>query len=825
MKSNFKKAMSILLVFLMAVSLSPKLVKVFAKETNTVKIDTTLNWPQFLGNLEMQGVSDAKTPKSGADLVEKWRYSENGSWEVTPGTPIVVGDYVYCYVNEKIIKINCQTGVVEATASAPGSAMFFIYACYGDGKIFVPRKNYDTGISNVIAYDADTLEQLYVTENIKAKADLQTPIMYYNGYIYFGTYGSKAVYASYSTKDADTTKSDEVVQATWSHQTNATVGFSWNGATFIGDACIFADSSIKRREGSIIYSVNYKTGEIIDSYTLPKNAEVKSTMVYYKKNNRLYISATDNGHASVRSMEMNQNGTFNKESLKTFTSKVEGGGTQSTPVIYNDRLYLGGGGGIMGSAEPFHVIDANTLEDIYTIDELLTKGSAAISTAYATKENNQQVYIYMVPYAPEKGQATLYIIKDSIGQTTPQYEKVVGVGESQYASQSIDIDKYGNLVFYNDARILYSFGQKNQEHSIITGKDVYNQIDRLPEVNDFKYYNDFEVRRIKERYDLLNVDEKNKVNNIEKLNNILKVSNEDPIERVNKGIASLPSVDDITLDYQDKVEMLMSGYNKLSDEEKGKVLGYDKLLMAYNKITGLKEQSQIEAIIKDINNLPKVEELTSDNNGLIASIESKISNLRDELKEKITNIDKLEACRARINDIEKQMKYVDNLIKEKLDGVEVTLDSKNIIAELDKALEGLSNSDIRKLNNYEYYLSPAKAQLINLLINKYFYTDDVDVNVTRDNMNELKTIVEEIKHYYDGVLEGDKKYIKNYDKVEKVDEAISNLSKSSEGSASDKIQDSIGKVLPQTGGLSGYIPALGMILACGGVMILKSKKI
>ena len=52
----------------------------------------------------------------------------------------------------------------------------------------------------------------------------------------------------------------------------------------------------------------------------------------------------------------------------------------------------------MGSSEPFHVVDANTMETIYTIDGLITKGSAAVSTAYATEENDHQVYIYMVPY-------------------------------------------------------------------------------------------------------------------------------------------------------------------------------------------------------------------------------------------------------------------------------------------------------------------------------------------------------------------------------------------------------------------------------------------
>ena len=117
MKGNFKRIISVLIVFLMIVSLNADFIPASANAFKTVKKDTTLNWSQFLGNLELQGVSDAKTPRTSEELKENWRYYENGGWEVTPGTPIVVGDYVYCYVNEKILKINSETGKVEAATT------------------------------------------------------------------------------------------------------------------------------------------------------------------------------------------------------------------------------------------------------------------------------------------------------------------------------------------------------------------------------------------------------------------------------------------------------------------------------------------------------------------------------------------------------------------------------------------------------------------------------------------------------------------------------------------------------------------------------------
>ena len=59
-----------------------------------------------------------------------------------------------------------------------------INLCYGDGKIFVPVKtnNMDDGTGVVKAhlrvFDADTLEQLYITDDAMATSDTQTAVMY-----------------------------------------------------------------------------------------------------------------------------------------------------------------------------------------------------------------------------------------------------------------------------------------------------------------------------------------------------------------------------------------------------------------------------------------------------------------------------------------------------------------------------------------------------------------------------------------------------------------------------------------------------------------------
>lgn len=47
-------------------------------------------------------------------------------------------------------------------------------------------------------------------------------------------------------------------------------------------------------------------------------------------------------------------------------------------------------------------MDANTLEIIYEYEELNAKGSIVLTTAYATKENKQTVYLYAMAYQNPK---------------------------------------------------------------------------------------------------------------------------------------------------------------------------------------------------------------------------------------------------------------------------------------------------------------------------------------------------------------------------------------------------------------------------------------
>ena len=415
------------------------------------------DWPQFLGDPQAQGLSDGDGATCGRDIKLRWEKNTGNTWYDVPGTPIVVGDYVYYYSSQYLRKLELSTGIEVAKAQIYGEPVnqFFINIAYGEGKIFVPCQtdNLDDGVDIkgvfMRVFDAETLTQLYITESM-GSGQPQSPVMYHNGYFVTGIYGRNAIYAGFSARDEDPTRPDEIKPMNWSVNASSKYGFSFDGAAFVGDMCYFGNDNI-------LNIVNYKSGEI-HAFDIGEEYSIRSTVTYNSETNRLYVASNyQNNHAAIFSYELEADGMPKVSSVCKWVSGTEGGGTQSAPVIYKGRLYLGGGGNTMGSNEPFHVLDAVTLKELYSVP-ILSKGSAAVSTAYADKENNWQVYIYMVPYSPNASDLSeLWIISDRQGQTEAKYEIVENIGRKQYCSQSLILAYDGSLVWYNDGGYLYCY--------------------------------------------------------------------------------------------------------------------------------------------------------------------------------------------------------------------------------------------------------------------------------------------------------------------------------------------------------------------------------
>ena len=504
---------------------------------NDYSKDPVLSWSYWLGNMDSAGVTDAKSPIEKNDMVEKWKItdtidSSSTNWKV-PGSAVCVGDKTYFFRGSDNT-LNCvrtATGETLAKVVCPSGSVYNMALAYGDGKIFVPTLS---GYSTVMyVYDAVTLKQLFVSEPVPG-GEVQGPITYYEGRVYFGTYGGD--FACFSSNDIDTSKNNEVAGPLWTVK-----GKGWYNMTpgFFEDYCVIAEKGFDIG-GAVLYSVEIGTGAIKDTIAFDLEYCV-SGIASYKGRAYVALNAVTDKDQDVidsnvgktlviKSFAVNANGTFNEYSEKSWRSDIKDGGTQSTPVIWNDRLYIGGGGSTMGTKEPFTVIDIakdGSMTTAYKVNTLLTKGTASITTAYASESNGYAVYIYLIEYGKVLsrqewdspiGSADIFVLRDAAGQKNANVVFNITPSEEQFAYQSFTISPDGYLFIRNDST-LFCYGPTSP--NAYTYDDVIKAIDRITSTAGKGNVNPADVERVRERYDALSSADRSKVTNYGDLQNII----------------------------------------------------------------------------------------------------------------------------------------------------------------------------------------------------------------------------------------------------------------------------------------------------------------
>ncbi len=426
------------------------------------------DWPQFLGSPVAPGITQAKTPVNASAAKLEWTAKQTVTSEFNGtkfesnafGTPILVGDSLYVTVSDgKLLKLAASTGKTEASAPCNNIPPYFSQIAYGDGKIYVPQQS--AGGVQISAFDANTLAFLWQSDAVtfgESAQQIASPITYYEKHIYFGTYTqdpSTYAYRSgvYACLDTDTGKT------AW-QQTNSAAGYYWNGGAVLGNAIIIADTAgnitaYQRASGTKISSVT-AGGPIFSSLCSAEGriyASVKSGYIYS-------VKADSDGNL------------YNSTAVK---SAVLGSSISSSPVVYNGRLYVAGGG--YGATTPFSVLDAATLKTVYQIKEIQSQSSPLVTAAYATDKNQKQVCIYLTKYGAAsqdgvftKDSSSVYVIRDKAGQAKASYETLFTPATAQSCTQSLAASKDGMLYYFNDSGTLYAIGSKSPLASPKTGE-------------------------------------------------------------------------------------------------------------------------------------------------------------------------------------------------------------------------------------------------------------------------------------------------------------------------------------------------------------------
>ena len=583
---------------------------------------------------------------------------------------------------------------------------------YGDGKIFVPSNN-----GRIQCVDADTLDMLWISPVIE-DTSLQGigTVVYYDGYVYCGVSsnsGDNGFYYALSVEDKNTKKSDEIKDYAWKYEPkDGKKGYYLTGGAIVGNNIIFAGE-----KGEIV-AHSLKEDKVVD--TIDIGDGVRSSIHYDKKSGRIYLS-TKNG--AIYSININEDGTFNKDSL---ISTNIGTDSVSSPVVYNGRVYV-------CSGKNFLVLDGDNLNIIYQIWGISSKSSPILTTAYANKDNNNTVYLYVFNSSSPD---SIYCIKDFEGNTKESYEKIISTSKPHSNNASAAIDEYGSIYFKNDSGYLFCFKNENGEY---TAEDIILAINNLPDINEITLDDKTTIKNILNRYNSLSDEEKSNVSNIDILNNAISkieslknIKNE--VENIIKEINNLPEI--VTIEEKNTICQLVDRYNALPEGYKSLVTNADILLNLNEKLESEEKEKKVNELIKKIEDLPSEEDVVLDNKEAIYNLYDEFQNLTEEEKAKVTNIDKLLLLKDKILEIREVVNGIRDDIWEKVDKKNITLNDKELVENIITRYNALSNKDKKYVDNFNK-VKEAKSKIEELAAGTIITEDDIKND---DNINNNKEL-------------------------------------------------------------------------------------
>ena len=673
-----------------------------------------LSYSQFRGEALSQGIVDSKTPISKESTVEKWGIKFGTGWSDVPGTPVIVGDYLYCLVagQSKLYRVDANTGEILKSVPCQGKSQFFSTIAYYDGVIYVPRAASDNTGAVIIAYDEETMDQLWISEPLGgANSRIQplSAVTGYDGHIYVGVSdgsASEGAYACFDTVDENTEKTDEVKAPKWTYKPeNMKSGYYWSAGAIVGDTIIFGGEATEL----VIHSLT--EDKVYDTLVLEPNATagIRSSVHYDAKTNRVFVALKS---GNIYSVKLSGDNTFDTSSI--IKTNI-GNDITSSPVVFGDRLYIGGGG--ISSGNGFTVMDSENLEIIYQIDEIKTQASPIVTTAYATKENGYEVKMYVTGFGGigsggyDPTSSCVYMITDRQGQTEPEYEIIATPSQLQYCTQSAAIGGDGSIYFYNDGGTMFCFGHKDDASGEYTAKDMINAIS-LFDFTGVTERDEYRLNRLKLRYDLMDETEKAKVTNYESLEEMLeKIKNlkneEKIIAELNEYIKNV-NPDELTLKDSDTVNSWYGKYNSLSTEGKALVENSEKLLKCVAVIENLKNHDAAANLNKKIAELPNADKITLKDRDKILEVLALYEMQNDEVK-KMCDSEKLLAAADRANELLTKVQALDERIFNEIDPLNITLETEKTVSELEKEYSLLSEADREYVTRYDDVLFARKV--------------------------------------------------------------------------------------------------------------------
>lgn len=381
----------------------------------------------------------------------QWSFSPpSDASGIVPGkyitSPAMCKGYLYVAAGKTLYKINKNTGNIAGKAALSKGCAFWGIAPTVDeegNRIFVAQDGATVAIVN-----AETMAVIKEVNYASGETNHQgiSPVIYDENThsIYTGSWtGKSGVGGTYARIDLN--RLNEADQGVTVLAQDANRGFYWAGACVKDNKVVFGSEAYNGKSKLFAYDLNSNTCQSADL-----NASVRSTIVshgsaYYVAtyDGKLYKFGLDDGVPSIKGGPVS----------------LPGDGSICTPVVYNNKMYVGGNTGIA-------VIDPDAMS---TVNTLRTPGKVPSVTI---KDEN---HIYCTYYKEPGGiynaaVGTDYFIPDKAMQ--------------QYGISSIIAD--GDMLYYkNDSGNLMAvkpaYSIEGAQISWKSQKFVYNGKEQRPQ--------------------------------------------------------------------------------------------------------------------------------------------------------------------------------------------------------------------------------------------------------------------------------------------------------------------------------------------------------
>lgn len=418
---------------------------------NLIKVkpeDVTVEWPLFRGDADNMAIVDYSTPRISAEASLKWSSKLTSGWTENSTNIIIAEDHIWVVIKNELAKYDKEGNLIQK-ATLSSNAEYNTHIAYGDRTIFVAFYN---GV--IEAIDTTDMNTKWISEKITDEHSVFTPVLYNNGYIYAGTSEgwdcTSGYYFCINAEDGS---------IVWKNKSDGK-GYYWAGATAIENAVVYGN------DDGLLLSVNSLTGEKIDSYQADGAirscvSTINGTLYFTTKNGKLY------------SIKINNDGLFDDESVTSNIIAKNVTGSTSTPLVYNNRVYVGAvnseNKGIIG------VLDAISLQPIYNAElPANVQSSGLLTTAYSGGDD-EKVYVY---FTYNKTPGGIVVLEDFEDNTTPIVSELyVPIKEQQnYCISSIIADSNGTLYYKNDSGYMFAIEKKESKGSpvnfIVEPKDA-----------------------------------------------------------------------------------------------------------------------------------------------------------------------------------------------------------------------------------------------------------------------------------------------------------------------------------------------------------------